>query len=301
VRRRDEIIRSLSDGFRANNAPVGLIVFGSTAYLKDHPSTTCDIDMFLAVPEAVIEAYSAEELNQMLLLEGTPLAPSEDQLSLLKTSSDTETHDHLKRRPVDAFRTDMEINGVHTSLIWTPSESLQEGINPIGIHDRTQYNVLNYVSTRNTDKVTTPRGDIVYTPKRVLPVPGKDWTERIFPGKRWLKTDEGDNFNYIPTLPFILEHFLLCEIPYDGTGEKLEHTVVEAAWRSVVRGILYYNNLYDDYGVPREEAYDPNYIYNIFIRREWFDNYAKQTLQNRYEYELNRIKAVSLRNQLVAV
>jgi hypothetical protein len=88
-----------------------------------------------------------------------------------------------------------------------------------------------------------------------------------------LKVEDGGRI--VPVTPFLYDELMISEIIVDQSGTDISRFVQSTMWRSVTRAILHYNNLYDELGKPKREAYDPKYILNLFVRSPYFSPAAQ--------------------------
>lgn len=271
--KRTKAIARITGNADRNKLPIMFVIYGSSAYMGPDGYSQ-DLDAYLIAGKKTIATYGINLLHEKLGLPNDGMETSHKQTEGLASGK------------FDAVRFDTSIEGTKATLIWTTTENICSAISSLGMHDIIQMYATGYPFKRDTDKVVSVRGDLLYVPRIVEDVAGIG-KKRTFPGQRKLE-------NGITVMPYIINQLLICDIPYDETGSTLKHQLEGTLWSSVVRAVLHYNDLYDDLGKPLEKAYDPNYIYNLFVRRQWFGDYAKKRLQEHYYKELDRIKSLPI-------
>lgn len=179
------------------------------------------------------------------------------------------------------------ISGMQISIRWTTARALARVISPIGYNHAISLrrsSARPYRASR-ARKATSICGKELCVPVTTRAYPEEGYRVRVLHG---VVRDTPDSVGPVP--PNIYDEFLSSNVLVDQSGTTAKATLEQTLWRCVTKGILHFNNLYNNDGSPKDEAYDPELILRLFIRREFFNERARELFTRKYFAQLDAIK-----------
>lgn len=273
-----EILQNLARNCQASGCPITIIKVGSSVY-KDHNDFVDDLDLYAVISAETLDNYSEDEFKAAIGVPDSFQMPSKREMDMM-------ANDQPMTKIVYS---EGYINGVSVNIKWTTDKKIREMASPIDSHPRSvlsRWTAGKSVRKGIKTSVRSVLGNEFFVPSHFE---GNEELECLFsvrPGI--LKVEDGGRI--VPVTPFLYDELMISEIVVDQSGTDISRFVQSTMWRSVTRAILHYNNLYDESGKPKAEAYDPKYILNIFVRSPYFSPAAQAKLTAIYYTVLDGIR-----------
>ncbi|HSW87912.1 MAG TPA: hypothetical protein VLG12_01995 [Candidatus Saccharimonadales bacterium] len=280
------LITSIHEEIRKTGIEIAMYKYGSILYGNpDAPMS--DIDLMLIVDEKKIKTGDIYNLGKVLSQGDTRFMISQkDEDDLLKGVINVVGFDQVS------------IAGQLLDSKLTTLENIRQYISPIGYNERIKRRKLFTIDDLEQLKpciVKTIDGRDVaipmeYPKQRYSIDKALNIIDLHVPGVMTLK--DADANGEIKTIPFAYDGLFTSELIEDTTSAQINKFVSKTVRRNLIRGFLYYNNLYDGNYQPIEKAFSEATIsrfLNLFVRRNRFSSTYEKNLRDRYIKEVTTI------------
>lgn len=273
-----EILQDLVRNCVASRCPITLVKVGSSVY-KDHGDFIDDLDLYAVLSSETLGNYSEDEFKVAIGVPDSFQMPSKREMDMM-------TNDYPMAKMVYS---DGYINGINVNIKWTTDKKIKEMASPIDSQPRSvlsRWTAGKSVRQGVKTSVRSVMGNEFFVPSHCE---GDEELECLFSVKPGiLKVEDGGRM--VPVIPFLYDELMISEIIVDQSGTNISRFIQSTMWRSVTRAILHYNNLYDELGKPKHEAYDPKYILNLFVRSPYFSTATQAKYIAVYRTVLDEIR-----------